>query len=185
MGAAKAWLACGRERLLQRVVRIVSETVSPVVVAGRSGQDLPSLPEDVCVVEDAIEDAGPLAGIAAGLSALSASCDAAVVVACDHLLLRPAFLERLVLMSSDVDAVVPGDRQRLYPLLAIYGLHVRSIVQEMLASGERRAQALPERCGAKIVPADEFRDVDPNLDSLINVNHAEEFERALRELDVC
>ena len=55
IGSSEAWL--------QRMVRIVGEVVEPVVVAGRRNQSLPELPEGVAVVCDAVEDAGPLAGI--------------------------------------------------------------------------------------------------------------------------
>ena len=70
MGSPKEWLPIGEETLLQRVVRVVSHVVSPVVVATRKNQELPPLPAGVRVVHDVVEDFGPLAGIAAGMDAL-------------------------------------------------------------------------------------------------------------------
>ena len=60
MGRPKAWLPCGAEFLLQRMVRLVGDVVSPVVVAGRRDQELPSLPAGVEIVYDRVENSGPL-----------------------------------------------------------------------------------------------------------------------------
>ncbi|HUR55514.1 MAG TPA: NTP transferase domain-containing protein, partial [Gemmataceae bacterium] len=50
MGRAKAWLPFGGETMLQRVVRVVGEVVSPVVVVAAAGQDVPPLPVGVRIV---------------------------------------------------------------------------------------------------------------------------------------
>jgi molybdopterin-guanine dinucleotide biosynthesis protein A len=55
MGRAKAWLELGRETFLQRVVRVLGEVVSPVVVVAAVGQELPPLPDDVEIVRDEFE----------------------------------------------------------------------------------------------------------------------------------
>ncbi|MGZ6054814.1 MAG: molybdenum cofactor guanylyltransferase, partial [Isosphaeraceae bacterium] len=43
MGQPKAWLPFGPERMLQRVVRLVSTVTGPIVVVAAPGQELPSL----------------------------------------------------------------------------------------------------------------------------------------------
>ena len=75
MGTCKAWLQCGQEYLLQRVVRITASVVRPVVVAARVGQSLPPLPGEVPLAYDAVDDGGPLAGIEAGINALQGAID--------------------------------------------------------------------------------------------------------------
>src|SRR5579871_3686754 len=83
MGRPKAWLPFGPELMLQRVVRILSEVVSPVVVVAAQGQDIPHLPPAVEIARDEHEALGPLAGLAAGLDALGSRVDAAYVSSCD------------------------------------------------------------------------------------------------------
>src|SRR5271157_2359743 len=39
MGRSKAWLAFGKETMLQRVVRILSETLSPIIVVAAPDQE--------------------------------------------------------------------------------------------------------------------------------------------------
>src|SRR5262245_66061476 len=82
MGRPKAWLPFGDEVMLQRVVRIVREVVEPVVVVAAPGQDVP-LPPEVEIVRDEVEGRGPLAGLAAGLTALEGKVDAAYLSSCD------------------------------------------------------------------------------------------------------
>ena len=56
-------LPFGDEFMLQRVVRIVSGVVAPVVVVAAPDQDVPPLPEDVIIARDAERGRGPLQGL--------------------------------------------------------------------------------------------------------------------------
>jgi molybdopterin-guanine dinucleotide biosynthesis protein A len=181
MGTAKEWLTIGKEHLLQRIVRIVGGVVHPVVTAARREQPLPALPPDVEVVYDAVENAGPLAGMAAGFEALAGRCEAAFVVSCDHPLLKPAFITRLIELLGDHQAVVPSHEARSYPLVAVYRLNSRPLLAELAARGERRVHAFAERCCAHFVSSADLLDVDPTMDSLRNVNDRESYEDATRD----
>ncbi len=182
MGTPKTWLQFGSEFLLKRMVRIVSGVVRPVVVAGRVGQILPTLPEDIQTVHDTIDDGGPLAGVDAGFSALNDSCDAVFVTSCDHPLLKPAVIERLIDWLGDHPAVVLSHEDRLYPLTAVYRLTTHRRLREMLTLGQLRAHDFARACSPRIVPSTELLDIDPNLDSLRNVNDPGSYEQMRREL---
>lgn len=183
MGTSKAWLACGSEYLLQRMVRIVSTVVQPVVVASRPGQSLPPLPDDVLLAHDAVDDAGPLAGMDAGFRAVADRCDAVFVTSCDHPLLKPSVVERLIEWLGDDSAVVPSHERRLYPLTAVYRLDTHSFLTELLARRCLRVRDFARACGARIVAASDLSDVDPDLDSLRNVNDPDTYDLVLRALD--
>ena len=75
MGAPKAMLPFGPETMLQRVVRLLASVVSPIVVVGASGQELPELPAAVIVTRDEREARGPLEGLRAGLKSLPSLAD--------------------------------------------------------------------------------------------------------------
>ena len=182
MGTAKEWLPIGGESLLQQIVRIVGSVVHPVVVAGRRGQPLPALPSDVELAYDAIENAGPLAGMAAGFDGLAGRCEAAFVVSCDHPLLKPAFITRLIELLGEHHAVVPSHEAQSYPLVAVYRLDLRPLLAELLAKGERRVHVFAERCGAYVIASAALVDVDGAIDSLRNVNDRESYERAIRDI---
>jgi len=170
MGAAKEWLNLGGETLLARTVRILSEAADPIVVAHRTGQDLPPFPATVLRAMDRIADAGPLEGIAAAFEPLDDQVNAALVVACDHPFLRAEFLTRLIALKGEFTAVVPRHGGSLHPLCALYAAQLRETIANLLAAGERRAQAIAEFCNARIVTQVDFADVDPDMESLRNVN---------------
>lgn len=183
MGTPKAWLQFGTEYLLQRMVRIVSAVVRPVVVADRLGQSLPPLPDNVQTADDAIDDGGPLVGMDAGFNALGGACDAVFVTSCDHPLLKPTVIQRLVDYLEENPAVVLSHDDRLYPLTAVYRLTTHRRLSEMLASGQFRAHDFARACDPQILPSSQLLDIDPNLDSLRNVNDPDQYEQILRDLE--
>ncbi len=182
MGRPKAWLPCGDEYLLQRMARIVSAVVQPVVVAAHRGQTLPPLPDELLTAHDAVENCGPLAGMAAGFDALAGRCEAAFVISCDHPLLKTSFIARLIELLDDHPAVVPRHKDRLHPLAAVYQLQTRSILADQLTQTSLRVQDFAVRCEARIVLDSELRVADPTLDSLRNLNDSETYERTIRAL---
>src|SRR3954447_24085949 len=66
MGRDKATLPFGPELMLQRVVRLLSDTVDPehMLVVAAPNQTLPELPKSVKVARDDAEFRGPLQGLA-------------------------------------------------------------------------------------------------------------------------
>ncbi len=181
MGTSKAWLPLGGEYLVQRIVRVVGETVTPIVAAGRLGQSLPALPAEVRMAYDAAGQEGPLAGVAAGFESLHDSCDAVFVTGCDTALIQPALIRRLIELLEDHDAVVPRQEGRLHPLTAVYHLRTSELLNRLLVEKERRVHTFVERCAARMVDAEVLREVDPQLLSLRNVNEPGDYEQLLRE----
>jgi molybdopterin-guanine dinucleotide biosynthesis protein A len=180
MRADKAWLPFGEECLLQRVVRVVKEIAEPVVVAARQGQVLPPLPSGVAVVRDAYENAGPLAGLSVGLAALEDSCDATLVVACDHPLITPGFLARLIRsLGRDDSAVVPVHADRHYPLLAAYRVSVRRYVDANLKARRYRLADFLDDCNATIIDTADLCDDAVDTGVFMNVNEPTAYEQAL------
>jgi molybdenum cofactor guanylyltransferase len=180
MGRPKLSLPFGDETMLARVVRIVDEIVSPVVVVAAAGQELPALPRGTLVAWDEIEAQGPLAGLAAGLAALGDSADAAYVSSCDVPLLRAALIRVLIDALGTHEVAVVRDQERYHPLAAVYRTACAGRVQQVLTAGGRGLTQFVRQCDARIVEGAELRVVDPELQSLVNVNTPEEYQAALR-----
>src|SRR3569623_1526455 len=84
MGTPKAALEWHGSTLLRRIPGVVVRAVvGPVVVVRAPGQELPALPRDVEVAEDAREGRGPLQGLAAGLAAARGHAEVAFVSSTD------------------------------------------------------------------------------------------------------
>lgn len=180
MGCAKALLPFGDEALLQRVVRIVSEVVEPIVVVAAAGQELPPLPAGVRIARDVHEDRGPLAGMGVGLAVLADTVAAAYVSSCDVPLLRPQFVRAVVAALGECDAAVPREGQRFHPLAGVYRTSLAPRISALVEAGRLRPLYLIESVRTAELTVETLRRVDPNLDSLRNVNTPEEYRTALR-----
>ncbi|MDP2052016.1 MAG: molybdenum cofactor guanylyltransferase [Acidobacteriota bacterium] len=177
MGRDKASLPFGTETLLERAIRIVGEVAGDVIVVARPDH---ATPPGIRVVHDPIANLGPLAGIAAGLSA--SHSDVNVVVACDMPLVRPEVLRRLIALREDADICVAVVDGHASPLCAVYRSSVAGVAQALLAGGERRVMALLDGVQTKRVEAALFRDLDPDLDSFVSCNTPEAYAAALVRL---
>lgn len=180
MGRPKLALPFGGETMLGRVVRRLAEAAQPIVVVAATGQALPALAGDVCVARDRREDRGPLEGLAAGLTALGEQVPAAFVTSCDVPLLRPGFAQRMATLLGDFDAAVPHINGFDEPLAAVYRGGVLPHVKELLEADRLRPAYLFDRVRTRRVTVDELSDIDPQLDSLFNVNRPEDYQAALR-----
>ena len=161
--------------MLGRIARIVGGIADEVILVGRLDQQAPA---GVTVVHDAVEDLGPLAGIAAGLAA--SRTDLNLVVACDMPLINPAVLMRLAAMIDHHDACVAIASGHASALCAVYRSRAAKDAQALLDSGERRVMRLLDRIDTKRVDAESFRDLDPNLDTFLSVDTPEKYATALK-----
>jgi molybdopterin-guanine dinucleotide biosynthesis protein A len=187
MGRPKASLEWHGSTLLHRVAGIVARAVDgPVVVVRAPGQELPSLPPGVRVVEDAREGRGPLQGLAAGLSAVAEDAELAYVSSTDLPLLHPAFVAAVLAGADreDVDVALPVAQGFKQPLAAAYRTSLLADVDELIMSDRMRPAFLFERCQVReLDESDLLRDArvaraDPDLLSLRNLNNPADYEEA-------
>ena len=179
MGVPKLSLPFGPELMLQRVVRLLSTVVDPIVVVAAPGQELPPLDPTVIVVRDRREARGPLEGLAAGLAALPGSADAAYATSCDVPLLVPGFVQRMIELLGDHEIAVPHTGGFHHPLAAVYRRNVMEHVERLLAADQLRPAYLFDAVKTRRVSEGELRPVDPELTTLENLNRPEDYLQAL------
>jgi molybdopterin-guanine dinucleotide biosynthesis protein A len=181
MGQPKAWLRFGEQTLLQHILDCFAPLVSCRIVVGAADQELPELPRDVIQTVDRRADRGPLEGLSAGLSAGVGRADVFYASSCDVPLLKREFIERLfVLMQPNDQIIVPRDAEHFHPLAAVYRADVLPLIDELLAADRLRPYFLFQKAATRIVDVEQLRDVDPQLESLRNLNTPEEYQAALR-----
>ena len=78
---------------------------------------------------------------------------------------------------------MPHTAGRWHPLAALFRREVQPIAERILASGSRRMLDLIGAISVDRIDDHELRRFDPELRCLRNVNTAEEYAAALRELD--
>jgi molybdenum cofactor guanylyltransferase len=188
MGTAKAALEWHGSTLLGRTVGIVARATSgPVVVVRAPGQDLPELPEGTLVADDPHEGKGPVQGIAAGLAALTGRADVAFVSSTDMPFLHPAFIRRVLRVLEDnqgTDVALPVARGYKQPLAAAYRVALAGAAERLVKEDRLRPAFLFDECQVEALDdAALKRDpvlaaLDPELDSVLNVNTPADYEAA-------
>jgi molybdopterin-guanine dinucleotide biosynthesis protein A len=180
LGSDKRSLAMEGEPLLRRVLAALAELCDELVVVESERSPVPPAllaGFEARLVRDAWPDAGPLAGIEAGLRAVAPRT--ALVVAADHPWLRPPLLELLLAelaRAPEAEAAVIASERGLEPLLGAYRSGVVEVARRLLESGERRMGALLDAVPVRAVPPSVWRRVDPDGRSLANVNAAADLE---------
>lgn len=186
MGAPKAALEWHGSTLLRRTTGILARVADgPVLVVRAPGQELPPLPPQVEVVEDPAEGLGPVQGLAAGLAALCGRADIAFVSSTDMPFLHPAFVRRVLRAAADgADVGLPLARGYPQPLAAAYRVALAPVAARLVEEQRLRPAFLFEQC--QVTRLDEaalradpvLAALDPDLDSVINVNSPDDYAQA-------
>lgn len=180
MGTSKALLPFGPETMLQRVARLLSTVVSPIVVVAAADQQLPALPADVIITRDEREARGPLEGLRAGLKALPPAVDAAYVTSCDVPLLVAGFVTQMLEFADGHDVAVMEIDGFPHPLSAVYRRSTLPHVEDLLAHDRLRPVFLYERVKTRRVKPQEIT-ADPDLRTLRNLNTPDDYRQALAD----
>jgi molybdenum cofactor guanylyltransferase len=188
MGMSKSALEWHGSTLLSRTVGILARaTGGPVVVVRASGQDLPELPERTVVVDDPRDGRGPVQGIAAGLAALDGRADAAFISATDLPFLHPAFIRRVLRAldeRAETDVALPIARGYPQPLAAAYRVRLAPRAERLVREDRLRPAFLFDQCTVErlddaALKADPLlAALDPDLDSVLNVNTPADYQEA-------
>jgi molybdenum cofactor guanylyltransferase len=165
-GIDKRELVIDGATIFERQVTVLAPRVTEVIV---------SAPREIAgyrTVRDAVEGAGPLAGIAAGLAA--ARTEWLLVVAGDMPYITGALIE---LIASRIDAAHDAVGIRIgelpEPLLcALRCATCAPIVERRIAAGQRKASKLLTDGELRVhwIVESELRAIDAELRTLININ---------------
>ena len=179
MGSDKASLVLGEQTLLQRVAEVTQTVFPQVVVSVRTQRADVALPQ-VC---DAYSDAGPLAGLCAGLEYAAKNGQTWIfAVATDMPFVRPALIEQLATYRAGVDAVVPLIDGHPQPLAAFYSIDALPAVRALATGeGKRSLRAALERLQVAYVHAADLITADPGLDSFIDLDTPEDLAKAINQ----
>jgi molybdenum cofactor guanylyltransferase len=180
MGTPKALLPFGPETMLQRVVRILQETVSPIVAVAAIGQQLPPLPPDVIVTRDEQEGRGPLEGLRAGLNALPIDVECVYITSYDVPLLEPGFIRQMLDFARGFDIAVVEIDGFAHPLSAVYRRTVLPYVDDLLATNRLRPAFLFDEVRTRRVRPEQIT-ADPELRTLRNLNTHEDYQQTLAD----
>jgi molybdopterin-guanine dinucleotide biosynthesis protein A len=166
--------------LLHHAVFRLAEVCDEIVVVIAPDVAEPSMPMSARVraVRDDVEGEGPLAGAAAGLSALDA--ESALLVAGDMPELSVDVLREMIRIARGVTvaAVALSDGGRLRPVPSLVRAEpARRAAVELLASGERRLRALIAALDPHVVDEPIWTAIDPERRTLLDVDEPADLDR--------
>ncbi len=155
----------GRPLFHHAVLAAAASCDEVIVVVAQDASDEPPLPADamvpVRVVRDLLADAGPLAGLVAGLEA--AGSELVLVIGGDQPDLTPALLRLLIDSIREAGAAVLAEHDRPRPLPAVLRRSPASeAARARLMSDRRSLRALIADLDPVIVPERTWRRVDPD-----------------------
>lgn len=162
-GRDKRGLVVDGRSILERQMAVLIELTRDILIVGASDATYPARS-----VPDHIPGCGPLGGLHAALDA--AEGDATIVIACDMPYLSTPFLECLLTLTRDADAVVPHTARGYHPLCAAYTRACLAPVAARLAEGRLKMVELFEDVRVRVVTADEIAAFGSSDRLLTNVN---------------
>ena len=182
MGSDKASLLLGEQTLLQRVTAILQQVFREVLVSVRQHRPEIDLPQ-VC---DTIPNAGPLAGLCAGLAHVSTRSPPTpwiFAVATDMPFVQIALIERLAQARSGFQAVVPIVHGHPQPLAAFYSASALNTLQTILASeGKHSLRAALAQLNVCYLDESQLQESDPELRSFMDLDTPQDLDKARQDL---
>ncbi len=175
MGTDKRLVFVGGVPMLQRVIDRLPGTPRVVIVVdpARPLPDELARGDDRVVIPDMRHEAGPLAGLEAGLTAL-ASDPLALVVGTDMPWIEPAVLASLVTRlaaepDTDLACLTFDGRREPFPMACRPAL-LLARVTGLLDGGERRLRLLLDAAQVVAIDEPEWRLLDPAGDSVRDID---------------
>jgi molybdopterin-guanine dinucleotide biosynthesis protein A len=165
-GRDKSALVVQSQSILERQVNVLAELTDDILIVGVDGPR--DAPHPVRSIVDRVPGCGPLGGLHAALAC--ARGDATIVVACDMPFLAAPFLEHLLGLTREADAVVPRTGRGYHPLCAAYTRACLAPAEARLTEGRLKMIDLFEDVRVRVVTAEEIAAFGDSDRLLANVN---------------
>jgi len=178
MGADKAFLHCGDQTLLERMLALVQSVTKDVYIVGEASKFGSFAP----TIGDAYRDHGPLGGIHAALRASQAELN--LIVAVDLPFLTTALLNYLLDRAKHSGAVVTVPRISgcLQPLCAVYRRKFAGVAEKSLKEERNKIDPLFSNVSTCVIEQQDLAAAGVGKEMFRNLNTREDLEEAKRAL---
>lgn len=185
MGMDKFLLPFGEDTILERVVNTLFRVLPSVVIVGEIPQAIAErmrvrFGAKLVFRLDEEKNKGPLEGIRVGLKTLhDQDLEFGFVTACDVPMLNPEVIANLRDAVGETQASIPATSKRIYGISSIYRTRVHLVAARLIREESLRVSAIAGEIEHQRVSLDVLRQLDPQLDSLANLNSPEDYFSAL------
>ncbi len=165
----------GGKRILDRIYEVFSQVFDEIFLV--SNHPIRYLEWDLNIVTDLYPLRSSLTGIHAGL--FYATTPHAFVTACDSPFLKKEVIEAIIdRIEPGHDAIIPELSVGLEPLCAVYARKCLNRIEDHLSREKLKIQMVFKKNRIKTIPEKTLQKIDPDLISFININSAEDLEKA-------
>ncbi len=177
LGINKALLEVGGETAVERVLRVLREIFTCILLVAQGDDPYLAAMEDarVKVVADVIPSKGPLVGIYTALE--NSPAPYVFVMACDMPYPSSRLIRRLLSLAPGREAVVPRRGEYIEPLFAVYGRAVRAKARSHIEEGRLKIHELVKELDTRYLEEEEIAACDPGFKSFFNINTPEDLLR--------
>jgi len=174
MGADKAFLTVGDVPLIDRVLAATRAVCDKTIIITNTPDTFTYL--DVELFTDIHPGFGSLGGLHTGM--FHARTDTVFVLGCDMPFIEPKLMEYIISIRGDADIAVPVLGRYYEPLFSAYSRTVIAEVERTIEAGRRQIVSFFPRMRLRAVSEWELRAIDPELDSIMNINTPGDLIRA-------
>jgi molybdopterin-guanine dinucleotide biosynthesis protein A len=174
-GREKYFFTYGGMTFIERQIGALRKVVDEIVVVARDPGQCARFGEieGIRCVSDVHPGLGPIGGLQAGTIAVNG--EMVFLAACDMPCIQPAVVEHLFSLAGTHDAVIPCWNQDMYePLHAVY--RTAAIRQYLTCYNSYSLRQMIRSISTRFVPANDLREIDPDLRTFTNINKLEELE---------
>jgi molybdopterin-guanine dinucleotide biosynthesis protein A len=166
MGENKAFIQIDGIPIIQRIYLLFKTLFSEIMIVTNETESFMNF--EAKIHRDLIPDRGALGGLYSGI--FYASSPYAFCVACDMPFLKGPVIQYLLNQIEGHDVIVPKTKDGLQPLHAIYSKTCLDPIRATLEQGKYKITDFYPRVNVKTLDENEFRSLDPTMESFINVN---------------
>lgn len=127
---------------------------------------------------DEIPEQGPLEGLKMALQ--EAAYPNILVTGCDAPFLNTSLIHLMLAQLPDQGCVISETGGKIHPFPGVYSKALLPLVQDSLNSHELKMTSFCDKVKARILPEEKVREVDPQLQSYINLNTPDDYYNALK-----
>lgn len=178
MGQNKALMRLGERRLIDRVVDVLSEVFTELLLVTNTPDVYADL--GLAMAGDIFPHKGSLGGIYSAIH--HAATPYCFVVACDMPFLNTTVMRYMMSQMTGYDVVMPDIEGNTQPLHAIYSKACLIPIQQRLVANRLKIVGFLPDVRVRTVTTDEIQHFDPQLLAFQNLNTPEEFQMAAERL---
>lgn len=176
-GPPKALRKVGKTTILDHLLATLKPIFSQVLLVTNEPQTF--LPWDLTIVPDVIDQRCSLTGIHSGL--FHVTTNYCFVCGCDMPFLNPDLVHHICAgCDGSVDVVIPQTQYGFEPMCAAYAQRCLEPIERNLSRNRLQIVETIKKLKVRTISEKQVLRIDPHLTSFINVNAAQDLDRANR-----